>query len=229
MATASRSCRRASRSSATSRERALRGDRPTRARRFYGLMFHPEVVHTPDGAQAARQLRRARSAGLPGDWTMAAFAHEAIARHPRAGRQRPGDLRPLRRRRFRGRGGADPRGDRRPAHLRLRRPRPDAAGRGRAGRRRCSATTTTSRWSMWTPRTLFLAALDGVTDPEAKRKTIGRLFIDVFEAEAKKTRRRRFPRPGHALSGRDRERLASPAARRSPSRATTMSAACPSA
>src|SRR5690606_7658195 len=32
----------------------------------------------------------------------------------------------------------------------------------------------------------FLAALEGVTDPEAKRKTIGRLFIDVFEAEAKK-------------------------------------------
>src|SRR5262249_58554142 len=33
---------------------------------------------------------------------------------------------------------------------------------------------------------LFLDALAGVTDPELKRKTIGRLFIDVFEAEAKK-------------------------------------------
>jgi GMP synthase (glutamine-hydrolysing) len=33
---------------------------------------------------------------------------------------------------------------------------------------------------------IFLGALDGVTDPEAKRKIIGRLFIDVFEAEAKK-------------------------------------------
>jgi GMP synthase (glutamine-hydrolysing) len=32
----------------------------------------------------------------------------------------------------------------------------------------------------------FLAALAGVTDPEAKRKTIGKLFIDVFEQEAKK-------------------------------------------
>jgi len=32
----------------------------------------------------------------------------------------------------------------------------------------------------------FLKALDGVTDPETKRKTIGSLFIDVFEAEAKK-------------------------------------------
>jgi GMP synthase (glutamine-hydrolysing) len=33
---------------------------------------------------------------------------------------------------------------------------------------------------------LFLEALGGVTDPEVKRKTIGKLFIDVFEAEAKK-------------------------------------------
>jgi len=33
---------------------------------------------------------------------------------------------------------------------------------------------------------LFLMALDGVTDPEQKRKTIGRLFIDVFEEEAAK-------------------------------------------
>src|SRR4029079_6464468 len=33
---------------------------------------------------------------------------------------------------------------------------------------------------------LFLDALAGVTDPELKRKTIGKLFIDVSEAEAKK-------------------------------------------
>ncbi len=33
---------------------------------------------------------------------------------------------------------------------------------------------------------LFIGALEGVDDPEVKRKTIGRLFIDVFEAEAKK-------------------------------------------
>ena len=39
---------------------------------------------------------------------------------------------------------------------------------------------------MPTPRRQFLKALDGVTDPETKRKTIGALFIDVFEAEAKK-------------------------------------------
>ena len=32
---------------------------------------------------------------------------------------------------------------------------------------------------------LFLGALDGVTDPEIKRKTIGRLFVEVFDEEAR--------------------------------------------
>ena len=71
---------------------------------------------------------------------------------PRAGRQGPGDLRAVGRRRFSGRRGADPRGDRRAAHLRVRRSRPDAARRGRAGRARCSATATTSRWCTCRPR-----------------------------------------------------------------------------
>jgi GMP synthase (glutamine-hydrolysing) len=38
----------------------------------------------------------------------------------------------------------------------------------------------------------FLSALRGQTDPEAKRKTIGRLFIEVFEEEARKLRDTRF-------------------------------------
>ena len=39
---------------------------------------------------------------------------------------------------------------------------------------------------MWTRQRRFLDALDGVADPETKRKTIGRLFVETFEAEAKK-------------------------------------------
>ena len=39
---------------------------------------------------------------------------------------------------------------------------------------------------------LFLDALSGVTEPEAKRKTIGRLFINVFSAEARKLQGIRF-------------------------------------
>ncbi len=45
----------------------------------------------------------------------------------------------------------------------------------------------------------FLAGLAGVTDPEAKRKFIGKTFIDVFEAEANKLGGADVPRAGHAL------------------------------
>jgi GMP synthase (glutamine-hydrolysing) len=68
----------ASRSSAVSRERALR-HRRRRGRRIYTTMFHPEVVHTPDGAKLLSQLRD-KIAGLKGDWTMAALPRRAIAK-----------------------------------------------------------------------------------------------------------------------------------------------------
>ena len=46
------------------------------ARRYYGLMFHPEVVHTPDGARLIANFVH-EIAGLKRDWTMAAFRREA--------------------------------------------------------------------------------------------------------------------------------------------------------
>ena len=46
-------------------------------RKYYGLMFHPEVVHTPDGAKLLRNFVR-NVAGLTGDWSMRAFREEAI-------------------------------------------------------------------------------------------------------------------------------------------------------
>ena len=46
------------------------------ARRYYGLMFHPEVVHTPDGARLIGNFVH-KVAGLKSDWTMAAFRAEA--------------------------------------------------------------------------------------------------------------------------------------------------------
>ena len=175
-------------------------------------MFHPEVVAHARRREAASRTSCTRSPGCKGDWTMAAFRAEADRPIRDAGRQGAGDLRPLGRRRFGGRGGADPRGDRRPADLRLRRSRPAAAGRGGGGRRRCSAATTTSRSSMSTRRTTFSARSKGVDDPETKRKTIGRLFIDVFEAEARRIASDgkgagRVSRARHALSRRDRERV----------------------
>jgi len=47
-------------------------------RKFYNVMFHPEVVHTPIGAQLLRNFTHG-IAGLKGDWTMATFKDEAIA------------------------------------------------------------------------------------------------------------------------------------------------------
>ena len=83
--------------------------------------------------QVARQFRppRLRPAGRLDDGRI---SRDQDRRHPRPGRAGQGDLRPFRRRRQRGRRGADPRGDRPSADLRLRRSRPDAGKRGRAGR-----------------------------------------------------------------------------------------------
>ena len=71
-------------------------------------------------------------------------------------------------------------------------------------------------------------ALDGVTDPEAKRKTIGRLFIDVFDAEAKKIGGAEFLAQG-TLYPDVIESVSFTGGPSSPSSRTTMSAACPSA
>ncbi len=49
------------------------------ARRFYGLMFHPEVVHTPHGAQLLKNFTH-KVCGLKGDWTMAGFRQAEIAK-----------------------------------------------------------------------------------------------------------------------------------------------------
>ncbi len=102
------------------------------ARSYFGLMFHPEVVHTPDGARLIANFLH-KVVGLKSDWTMAAFRDEAIAAiRAQVGEARvicglSGGVDSV------GRGGADSRGDRRAAHLRLRRPRPVAQGRGTRG------------------------------------------------------------------------------------------------
>ncbi|MCB1492375.1 MAG: glutamine-hydrolyzing GMP synthase, partial [Rhodobiaceae bacterium] len=48
------------------------------ARGYYTFMFHPEVVHTPDGARLLSNFVH-NVAGLSGDWTMAAFKDQAVA------------------------------------------------------------------------------------------------------------------------------------------------------
>src|SRR5277367_926190 len=153
-------------------------------RRYYGLMFHPEVVHTPDGAKLLRNFVR-KVAGLTGDWTMRAFREEAIEK--------------IRAQVGKGRvicglsGGVDSAVAAVLIH--------EAIGEQltcvfvdhgllRLGEGEKVAALFRGHYNIPLVHVDaaedFLKALDGVDDPEIKRKTIGKLFIDVFEAEAKK-------------------------------------------
>ena len=118
---------------------------------------------------------------------MAAFREQAIERiRAQVGRGRV-DLRAVGRRRLLGRRGAAARGDRRPAHLHLRRQRPAAAGRGAS--RSSSAVPRPLQHPAGAPRRFgrcSSASSRASADPEEKRKTIGAAFIDVFEEEAQK-------------------------------------------
>jgi GMP synthase (glutamine-hydrolysing) len=157
------------------------------ARRFYATQFHLEVVHTPHGAALLRNFVR-NIAGCAGDWTMRAFKDEAIEK--------------IRKQIGQGRvicglsGGVDSAvaavliheaiGERLTCvfvdHGLLRQ------GEGRK-------VVALFRDSYNIPlvhveaQAVFLDALAGVTDPEAKRKMIGALFVEVFEAQATKLAR----------------------------------------
>ena len=105
-------------------------------------------------------------AGMDATWTHGRLPRRQDRRDPRTGRRRQGHLRPVGRRRFLGRGAADPRSHRRPADLRLRRPWP-AARRARPNRSSaCSASITTSRSSMWTPAKPSWPALPASPTPK---------------------------------------------------------------
>ena len=101
-------------------------------RGIYGIQFHPEVVHTPYGQQILTTFLE-DICGCERTWSAASIIEEQIA----AIRAQVGDgkvdLRALGRRRLLGGGAARAPRDRRPAHVRVRRPRADAQERGRAG------------------------------------------------------------------------------------------------
>src|SRR5262244_23414 len=154
------------------------------ARKFYATQFHLEVMHTPHGAAILRNFVR-KIAGCRGDWTMRAFKDEAIEK--------------VRAQVGRGRvicglsGGVDSAVAAVLIH--------EAIGEqltcvfvDHGLLRLAEAEKVVSLFKGHYNIPLvhvdaskqFLGALAGVTDPETKRKTIGKLFIDVFEAEAKK-------------------------------------------
>ncbi len=154
------------------------------ARHYYGTMFHPEVVHTPHGAQLLRNFTHL-VCGCHGDWTMGAFRAEAIERIRAlvgSGRVVCGLS-----------GGVDSS----VAAVLIHEAIGDQLtciyvdhGLMRAGESEQVVSTFRDRFNIRLihrdASELFLGQLSGVTDPEVKRKTIGRLFIEVFEEEQNK-------------------------------------------
>ncbi|MEP7173373.1 MAG: glutamine-hydrolyzing GMP synthase [Aestuariivirga sp.] len=153
-------------------------------RKFYGLMFHPEVVHTPEGAALIQNFVR-NIAGCKGDWTMAAFKQEAIARI----RAQVGKGRVL--------CGLSGGVDSSVAALLIHEAIGDQltcvfVDHGLMRLNEAQEVVSMFREHYNLPLVHvdasdeFITALEGEADPETKRKTIGRLFIEVFEREAKK-------------------------------------------
>jgi len=152
------------------------------ARRFYAVQFHPEVHHTPKGA--ALYANFVRMAGFKGDWTMGAYRAEAIEKI----RAQVGDQKVI--------CGLSGGVDSSVAAVLIHEAIGDQLtcvfvdhGLLRLGE--AEQVVSMFRDTYYIPlihadeSTLFLGALNGVSDPEVKRKTIGRLFIEVFEKHAK--------------------------------------------
>jgi len=153
-------------------------------RKLYGVQFHPEVVHTPHGADLLRNFTH-RIAGCRGDWTMAAFREQAIAK--------------VRAQVGKGRvicglsGGVDSSVVAVLLH--------EAIGdqllcvfvdTGLLRLNEADEVVELFRGHYNIPlivkdaSDIFLGKLTGVADPEKKRKIIGATFIDVFDEEARK-------------------------------------------
>jgi GMP synthase (glutamine-hydrolysing) len=154
-------------------------------RKFYGLMFHPEVAHTVHGAELLRNFTHG-IARCTGDWSMAAFRRDAVARI----RQQVGKGRVI--------CGLSGGVDSTVAAVLLHEALGDQltcifvdTGLLRGGEARDVVNLFRDNYNIPLVHRdageLFLGHLAGVTDPEQKRKIIGATFIDVFDEEAKKS------------------------------------------
>ncbi|MCE1237109.1 MAG: glutamine-hydrolyzing GMP synthase [Hyphomicrobiales bacterium] len=153
-------------------------------RRYYTTMFHPEVVHTPDGGRLLANFVH-RIVGLKSDWTMSAYRAEMVAKiRAQVGAERV----------ICGLSGGV---DSSVAAVLIHEAIGDQLtciyvdhGLMRMGESEQVVGMFRDHYNIPLVHVdaseTFLGELDGVVDPEQKRKIIGRLFIETFEAEAAK-------------------------------------------
>jgi GMP synthase (glutamine-hydrolysing) len=158
-------------------------------RGYYGVQFHPEVTHTVQGKALLTRFVR-EICGAAGDWIMGDYIEEAVARI----REQVGDEEVI----LGLSGGVDSSvaaalihraiGDQLTCvfvdHGLLRLNEGDMVMDMFAGKLHARVVRVDAS-------ELFLGKLAGVSDPEAKRKIIGGLFVDVFKAEAAKIKETR--------------------------------------
>ena len=151
------------------------------AREFYAVQFHPEVHHTPKGAQLYENF--IRRAGFVGDWTMGAYREQAL----QAIRDQVGYQKVI--------CGLSGGVDSSVAAVLIHEAIGDQLtcvfvdhGLLREGEADEVIGMFRDHYNMpfihADEKELFLGALDGQSDPETKRKIIGKLFIDVFQKHA---------------------------------------------
>ncbi|MDR3517382.1 MAG: glutamine-hydrolyzing GMP synthase [Azospirillaceae bacterium] len=154
------------------------------ARRFYGVMFHPEVVHTPHGHQLLETFV-SRVAGCGTSWTMAAFKDQQIARI----RAQVGQGRVI--------CGLSGGVDSAVAAVLIHEAIGEQltcifvdTGLMRTGEAEEVVGLFRDHYNIplvhRDASALFLGKLADISDPEQKRKIIGATFIDVFDEEANK-------------------------------------------
>lgn len=152
-------------------------------KKFYGVQFHPEVMHTPHGAQLIQNFTH-RVCGCTGDWTMGKFREEEIAKV----RKQVGTGRVI--------CGLSGGVDSSVVAVLLNEAIGEQltcvfvdTGMMRKGEAEEVVTMFRDHYNIKLVHRdaadMFLGKLDGVSDPEKKRKIIGATFIDVFEEEAR--------------------------------------------
>ncbi len=154
------------------------------AKKLYAVQFHPEVVHTARGTDMIRNFLFEIS-GFTGDWSMASFREEQVAKI----RAQVGEGKVI----CGLSGGVDSSVAAVLIHEAIKEQLTCVfVDTGLLRKDEATQVVSLFRDHYNIPlihvdaKDMFLGALAGVSDPETKRKTIGKLFIDVFDAEAAK-------------------------------------------